>query len=94
MRSTILLEEAPLAIAIGDFNDDGKLDVAVTNAISLTVSVLLGKGNGTFEPPVNYGVGNYPDSILVGDFNGDAKLDLAVANGFSNTVSILLNTTP
>jgi hypothetical protein len=40
----------------------------------------LGNGDGTFQLPVNYPVGDGPQSVAVGDFNHDGKLDLAVAN--------------
>ena len=50
------------------------------------MSILLGNGNGTFQPAVNYAVGDIPALVAVGDFNGDGKLDLAVANASSNTV--------
>ena len=46
-----------------------------------TVSVLLGNGDGTFQPQVTYAVGSYPDAIVAGDFTGDGRTDLAVANG-------------
>ncbi len=68
------------AVATGDFNGDGKLDVVVANASSNNVSVLLGNGDGTFQAPVDYPTGSQPSSVAVGDFNGDGKLDLAVAN--------------
>jgi hypothetical protein len=80
----------PSALAAGDFNADGKLDLVVANLYGGDVSVFLGEGNGTFEPSVNYSVGSDPYSVAVGDFNGDGKLDLAVVNDGSNTVSILL----
>ena len=44
------------------------------------MSVLLGNGDGTFQPQVTYAVGSYPDAIVAGDFNGDGRTDLAVAN--------------
>src|SRR2546426_1272138 len=72
----------PISVATGDFNRDGKADLAVANQQSTTVSVLLGRGDGTFQAAVNYSVGIYPESIAVGDFNGDGKPDLAVANAF------------
>jgi VCBS repeat protein/FG-GAP repeat protein len=87
---------APVAVAVGDFNGDGKEDLAVANSGAGNVSILLGEGDGTFEAAANYSVGGtagsplFPTFVAVGDFNGDHKLDLAVANGGANTVSILL----
>ena len=80
----------PDSIVAGDFNGDGRLDLAIANGESNTVSVLLGNGDGGFQPQVTYPVGSDPDSIVAGDFNGDGRLDLAVANGGSNNVSVLL----
>jgi FG-GAP-like repeat len=81
-----------IALAAGDFNGDGKLDLAVTNGSSSNVSVFLGAGTGSFGAATNFAVGVTPRSVAVGDFNGDGKLDLAVANSGSNNVSILLGT--
>jgi hypothetical protein len=81
----------PSGIAIGDFNGDGKADLAVANSGSNYVSVLLGNGDGTFQAAVNVAVGYGQQSIVVGDFNGDGKADLAVlANNGTNYVSVLL----
>ena len=80
----------PQAVAVGDFNGDGHLDLAVANATGSTVSILLGKGDGSFGAQVDYATGSTPKGIVVGDFNGDGKLDLAVTNSASDTVSILL----
>ena len=80
----------PGAIVTGDFNDDGKLDLAVANVLSGSISILMGNGDGTFQPAVNYTVGSDPAGIATGDFAGDGKLDLAVANYGSNSVSILM----
>ncbi|MGC9950205.1 MAG: VCBS repeat-containing protein [Bryobacteraceae bacterium] len=79
-----------LTVAIGDFNGDGKPDLAVADYSSSAVSVLLGNGDGTFQPQVNYAVGFEPLYVVAGDFNGDGIPDLAIANNLSNTVSILL----
>jgi hypothetical protein len=81
----------PDSVAVGDFNGDGTLDLAVANYYSNTVSVLLGNGDGSFQAAVNYAAGSLQSSVAVGDFNGDGALDLAVANYRSNDVSILLN---
>ncbi len=64
----------------GDFTGNGRLDLAVANAVDNTVSVLLGNGDGTFQPQVTYAVGSDPVAIVAGDFTGDGHLDLAVAN--------------
>jgi len=75
---------------VADFNGDGKLDVAIGNISSNTISVLLGNGDGTFGPKQDFVVGSQVRSIVVGDFNGDGILDLATANNVSGTVSVLL----
>jgi hypothetical protein len=81
----------PFANAVGDFNGDHILDVATVNYTSNNVSVLFGKGDGTFEPVVNYPVGTEPTAITVGDFNNDGSPDIAVADEIGQTVGILIN---
>ena len=80
----------PVSVAFGDFNGDGNLDLAVANFEDSSVSVLLGRKNGTFLPAVKYIVGSHPASVALGDFNLDHKLDLAVASEGNSAVSILL----
>ena len=76
--------------AIGDFNGDGKLDLAVSNPYS-GVTILVGNGDGAFTFSNTYfAAGNTPQSLAAGDFNGDGRLDLAIVNTGDNTVSILL----
>ena len=70
---------SPEAIVAGDFNGDGHIDLAVANYSSKGVSILLGNGDGTFQPPVTYAVGTQPYGIVAGDFTGDGNIDLAVA---------------
>ena len=72
----------PVAGKAADFNGDGKLDIAVVNSGSNDISILLGNGDGTFQPAQNFALGNsqtlVPTDIALGDFNGDGKPDVAV----------------
>lgn len=80
----------PAAVAVGDFNGDGKLDLAVETD-ALGVSILLGKGDGTFQTATTYPTNAGSSfSIAVGDFNGDGSLDLATTSYSTSSVSILL----
>src|SRR5205823_860128 len=81
---------SPQAVVTGDFNGDGRLDLAVANVSSNTVSILLGNANGTFQPAQNFATGVGRLSLAVGDFNGDGNLDLVTANANSGDVSVLL----
>jgi hypothetical protein len=90
---------SPVSIAVGDFNGDGILDLAVANNDSNSVTVLLGNGDGTFTATATSpATGQNPFSIAVGDFNGDGIPDLAVVNQCGNngpcapngTVTVLL----
>ena len=81
------------AVATGDFDGNGNLDLAVTNPSADTVSVLLGNGDGTFQPAIAYATGNsgdHPIAVSAVDLNGDGNLDLAVTNLNAETVAILL----
>ena len=77
------------SIVIGDFNRDGNVDLAVTQSGAKQVSVLLGKGDGTFGAAASYAVGNAPASSVVTDVDGDGIPDLVVTNRASNTLSVL-----
>lgn len=90
LASSATVGNGALTVVTGDFNGDKKLDLAVTNASDNTVSILLGKGDGTFTAANLLTVGTLPYSVAVGDFNADGKLDLAVTNTWDNTVSVLL----
>src|SRR6266404_3601971 len=79
---SFVVSGSPWAVAMGDFNGDGKLDLATANGGGGlepgTVSVLMGNGDGAFLEAPTFGSGGA--SLAVGDFNGDGKLDL-VTNG-------------
>ena len=75
------------AVAAGDFNNDGNLDIVVGQGFK--ISVALGNGDGTFQRPVSYST-QLSYSLAVGDFNGDGNLDVVVANLVSNTVDVYL----
>ena len=62
----------PFSVAIGDFNGNGRLDLAVANGNSNDVSVLLGTGTGSFGAATTFGVGTSPRSVAIRDLNGDA----------------------
>ena len=73
---------------MGDFNGDGKTDIAVANSGSDTVGVLWGNGNGGFSGPTILSCNGFaPSSLIVGDFNSDGHTDLAVC-GSPDTVAV------
>jgi hypothetical protein len=88
----------PEFVIAGDFNGDGKLDLATSNFSDSSVTILLGNGDGTFQTQATYsfnvgplsGHGLEPWALVAGDFNGDGKLDLAVTLQYANGVAILL----
>ena len=89
--------EAGSGVVLGDFNGDGKQDIATGSGFSSGVGLLLGNGDGTFQSPTEFATGSgTPTAVAVADFNADGKPDLVVVNGNSlgvngsNTVSILL----
>ena len=103
---TYAVGQAPTGLVAGDFNGDGRSALALTDIYLASgnknpaqhgwVSVLLGNGDGTFQPQATYAVGQTPEAIVAGDFRGDGRTDLAVVNANLNTsggygtVSVLL----
>ncbi|MGB0600416.1 MAG: FG-GAP-like repeat-containing protein, partial [Rubripirellula sp.] len=85
------------SIAMGDLDDDGDLDLVVGNSAENTsegVSVLIGKGDGTFNTPADVATGHNsrPEDLVLADFNQDGHLDIATASGGSDTLGVLLGT--
>jgi uncharacterized repeat protein (TIGR01451 family) len=81
---------APYSVVSGDFNGDGRGDLAAGARGIHSVAVQLGNGDGTFHSGVTVGVGTNPDAVAAGDFNRDGVLDIASANSGSDNASVLL----
>jgi len=81
----------PAALAVGDFNGDGKLDLAVANAHDNSVTILTGNGDGTFSTTSTLALNcKAPVSIAAADFDDDGTPDLAVVGRNSNMACVLL----
>jgi hypothetical protein len=77
-------------LAVGDFNLDGRADLAIANFGPGSISVLLGNGDGTYKAAVIYPTGEFSTSVAVGDFNGDGYPDLVTGNSGANNISVFL----
>ena len=90
--SPILVGFQPGSVAVSDFNGDSRPDLAVTNAGSNNVTVLLGDGQGNFQPAAGspIALGTFPSDVTAADFNGDGRADLAITNGGAMNMMVLL----
>ncbi len=84
---------APQQIALGDFNKDGRWDLAAVNFFGNSVSLATGNGDGTFKTPTKYAVGHGPESLVVGDFDNDARADIVTVNHTDSSASFLFGKT-
>ena len=82
----------PAAVAVGDFNGDGKPDIVAANGGANTLVLLLGNGAGGFTAAGGspFAAGSFPSSVATGDFNGDGRADIVVANSGGNAATVLL----
>src|SRR5918993_112550 len=71
-NSPIAVGSTPTTVMNADLNEDGNADLATANWSSRTVSVLLGKGDGTFDPKQDFAAGSNPSSVISEDFNDDS----------------------
>ncbi|MEI6882413.1 MAG: FG-GAP-like repeat-containing protein, partial [Bacteroidota bacterium] len=84
----------PKSVAISDLDGDGKLDLAVTNELSNTISIFRNTsnlGSISFSSKVDFPTGSGPASVSICDLDGNSKPDLIIANGGTNTISIIRN---
>ncbi len=83
---------SPGSVETADFNNDNIPDLAVTSETDSTVTILLGKGDGSFTEAKNspFFAGPLPNDIAVGDFNKDGNVDLAIANHEQKYLTVLL----
>ena len=92
--NTIPIQGSISFLAAADINQDGHVDLLATNAGTTGgnpggLIVLLGKGDGTFQPAMNVPVSGKAGAIVVADFNGDGKLDAVISNSVSSAESLV-----
>jgi hypothetical protein len=82
---------SPIAVALGDVNGDGRLDAVASNLDHHTLSLLVGRGDGSFEGPATISVGPEPASLVVADFDDDGSADVAVTDLADHKIRVVLS---
>jgi hypothetical protein len=86
----ITVGDSPIAVALADLSGEGHLDLIVARTTGF-VSVLLGNGNGAFQPGTDYAAGGWPNALAVGDIDGDQDLDVAIPILSAANAAVFLN---
>ncbi|CAF4330518.1 unnamed protein product, partial [Rotaria sordida] len=92
VKSSIVHSSNPRFIAVGDLNNDNKIDMAVANFGTDTIGIFLSNDDQTFSNEQIYSTGfeSRPSSIVINDFNNDNSLDIVVANSGTNNIGLFI----
>ncbi|MGQ9601580.1 MAG: FG-GAP-like repeat-containing protein [Candidatus Bipolaricaulia bacterium] len=85
---------SPSGLSLLEIDGDEHIDLALVDRFNDRVFLLLGRGDGSFEPPLSFDVGRGPTAVLGLDANGDGRLDLVTTDQEEDTLTVLLNSTP
>jgi hypothetical protein len=84
-------DSQPSSVAVGDFNNDGQVDIVVANFGAHTIGIFLGNGDGTFANQTTFSTGSSrPLRVAVGDFDNDSRLDIVYVSSGTNNITVLL----
>ena len=78
-------------VEVADFDRDHNADVVALNYQTGDIAVFLGRGDGTLQSPIGFGVGAAPNSVVTGPLNADGRPDMAIVNQITRDVSVLVN---